>query len=465
MKNVMVLLINKFIRRYSTGKALKIFCSEMGMAYIKLAQILSMWNIDKVFTEQDRVDIQQICDECKPVSLSEVKSLLIEYYGGKPKFLRKFYTTPIGSASVSQVHKAELVTGEIVVLKIKRKDVATTIQKDMEILRWVAKWFAPLFGITNQTGLQAAINMYYEWIGCEIDFENEVQNILKYQKFANSVNGKIPGYCDIVMPRVYIEYCTPNVIVMEYVPYKTLSQRPRLNDKFIRHGFDSYIMLSFWALLHRNPVVFHGDPHLGNIYVDDNNNLGFLDMGLLFELSPQEAEDVIELFMLVFFQNAEALYLKLQKYITGSADTCKRFQKAVEQFCSDIPNKPISNYFVDLMIECLTYEIVPPSYLFKMAKAFVYLGGTEQMYASDICGYELLLPQVMQYLCQSLISSIKNSREQALRTCDAVLDADWDNAVLYGCRVLSKIKSSSNTVNSIVSLMKQRFRDYQEGTA
>lgn len=74
---------------------------------------------------------------------------------------------------------------------------------------------------------------------------------------------------------------------------------------------NSYVKLSFYALLNHLPVVFHGDPHGGNIYIDDRGNIGFLDMGLLFELSAEDMKDVQRYFFYAYFGSSDLLYCEL----------------------------------------------------------------------------------------------------------------------------------------------------------
>lgn len=125
----MRLLFDFGVRHLSKGAALRRFASDMGLAYIKFAQILAMQNIDGIFSEEDRQDIMNICDDCNPISYRKIYRVLVREYGKKnikSKF-RKISKKPIGSASISQVHRAQLSSGEQVVLKIKRDGVLKTL--------------------------------------------------------------------------------------------------------------------------------------------------------------------------------------------------------------------------------------------------------------------------------------------------------------------------------------------------
>ena len=93
----------------------------MGIAYIKLAQILAMQNYGNLFTETDRKSLSSICDFVKPIPFSNIKNLLENEYGQLDKIFKEIDEKPIGAASISQVHKGILLNGDIVAIKIKRK--------------------------------------------------------------------------------------------------------------------------------------------------------------------------------------------------------------------------------------------------------------------------------------------------------------------------------------------------------
>lgn len=330
------------IRRVSKGEAIRKFCSNMGLAYIKFAQILAMQNIEGIFTEEDRRDIMSICDDCNPLPYREIYKILVREYGVKyiSDNFKKIAKKPTGSASISQVHRVELTSGGQAVLKIKRNDVVKTLDKDIWVIRILTHRFGWIFGLHNRSASDAVFTYFTEWLLQETDFVNEIHNIKRYQEFADSVNGKVAGCVDIVLPRLYEKHCTKNVICMEYIPYKTIFHM-RNDDPCIVTAFNSYIQLSFYALLHNMPLVWHGDPHGGNVYVDKDGNIGFLDMGLLFEMTPEDARLTRELFMCAYLGLYEKLYDDLKGYLKPGQNHVA-FKDALKKYCEERPGKPMS---------------------------------------------------------------------------------------------------------------------------
>lgn len=214
IKNGLLLLFNIIIRRKSRGESLRIFCSSMGLAYIKFAQILAMQNINGIFSEQDRQDTLSVCDSVNPIGRDEISELLLQAYNGDLSFIKSFDWSPIGSASISQVHKAVLYNGDTVVIKIKRKDVYRTVVKDIKQIRILVKLFGCVFGFNNKSGSETGLYYFQKWLMEEMDFCHELRNIIRYSEFADSVNGKVPGCCEIKVPKVYPEYSNDCAIVM-----------------------------------------------------------------------------------------------------------------------------------------------------------------------------------------------------------------------------------------------------------
>lgn len=154
--------------------------------------------------------------------------------------------------------------------------------------------------------------------------------------------------------------------------------------------------LSMHALLHDMPVVWHGDPHAGNIYMDGDGNIGFLDMGLVFRMSPEDAALTRELFLCAFLGLADRLYHDLEEYLKPGQDR-GAFHAAICGYCKNRQGKPLSSFFVDMMLVCFRFDFEPPGFLFRMAKAFAALGGADMVYGSDT-GSCLVAGQVDRYL-------------------------------------------------------------------
>lgn len=430
------LIKNIAFLKKSNGEAIKIFCRNNGLAYIKLAQILATQNYGDIFTEEDRKDLEEICDDINPLPFSDIKKILETEYGNLDDMFTTIDENPIGAASISQVHKATLKDGRVVALKIKRKDITSTLEKDLKRLQiiatnyisflnkhhWVGRIvdkFIPILNLSNQVGIDKAFILYYSWILDETDFKHEVQNIKDYTNFARQVNGQIPSTVDIVIPKVYEELCGDNIIVMEYIPYKNFNH---INDEDAKvKALNSYIQLSFHAMFHGIEVCFHGDPHGGNIYLDDNGNIGFLDMGLLFKLSNEDIKLTKDFFFSAYLGDSQKLLKILTRYSSLSSEDENKLKVELVDFCSHINEKTITAYFTDMIAICLKFNISPPDFLFCMAKAFICLNGISSLSNNNVKGFELLQKQALEYLITENINNVKGLGVKLLKLSPTII--------------------------------------------
>lgn len=413
-----IMLFRKFILRRNTGSVIYAFVLKMGVVYIKMAQILAMQNYGEIFTEQDRQSLAKICDHCHPIPYRKVKKLIEREYGYKisDKF-RSIDPRPIGAASISQVHHAVLLDGREVAIKVKRQDVTRRVHSDVRQIKRLIHRFGKLTKFRNLLGSDQALNLWAEWIYQETDFNQERQNIVQYQKFIQSVNHKIQHTIQLKAPTLYPELCTDNIICMEFIHDPTINQLEanQTNKNRIREGLNGYIALSFYALLNDLPVVFHGDPHGGNIYLDKMGNTGFLDFGLTFSLSLEEAKFVRKIFLNAYAGRGDKVAATLI-----STSQCASFNR--EKFTSDIQKEvtklqqiPVAQFFVEMMNIFVYYNLSPPIIFFKMAKAFLAIYGIGVFSENLLDTKQLLSSQITSFYVERSLNDLHQICTQGLK--------------------------------------------------
>ena len=422
----------------------------MVVVYIKLAQMLATQNFGNLFTEEDRRMLSSICDDSKSINYEEIEEILNREYGEKLNDIFEVIEhEPLGSASISQVHKAILKTGEEVVIKIKREDITNSIESDIEQIRKLMYRYGRFIKFGNFSGGNHALDLYIKWIHQEIDFNHEIENIKAYQNFANSVNGGVYGTKDIKVPKVYEEYCTNNIIVMEYIKTPTINRMELTpdNKSRIMEALNSYIKSSFYALFNDKQVVFHGDPHSGNICIDEENNIYFLDMGLLCVLSEKDAQLIKKLFLTAYSGEYEKLYDMLLKF--GDLDDKQKL--SLRNFCKkyseDVKTKDITHYFVDLINACLVCEINPPDFLFSMAKAFICINGISAFSDNKLTAKDLLQEQVVEFMIKRSLEDCKGIIVDSIRLAPKVLEG----TMKYGLvKTMTKVVTDENLRNDAI---------------
>ncbi len=440
-----VALIRKFILRQNTGQVICDFAQKMGTVYIKVAQILAMQNLGNVFTETDRERLIDICDHCNPIPFSKVQEILeLEYECPLAEMFRYIDPHPLGSASISQVHRAVLQDGRVVAVKVKRRDVVRRVNRDIRQIKKIIRRFGHFAKLRNFIGSERALEYYTDWIYQETDFASEQENIVRYHEFAESVNGKVEGTKRIVVPKVYRNLSTDNVIVMEYIDCPTVNQLSLTpeNKTRISEAVNSYLRLSFYALLNGLPVVFHGDPHGGNIYLDATGNVGFLDMGLIFEFDGEDSKFIQDLFIYSYMNKPDELLdilLERCEYQTVDREV---LLTEIKRELKKLHHIPVSQFFVEMIGIFTQHNVAPPVILFQMAKAFVALFGINNVIANHVDADQLLASQITEFYVR--------------RAADGIQKALWGWGAVFA-ELASRIWSGELTVPTLEDLISSDF--------
>ena len=260
---------------------------RLGSVFIKFGQMLALRPdfIPPVFCDE----LYSLLDNVPPFDSTLAMTILKRELGNNFYKILEFEPTPLASASFAQVHKAKLKNGDILAVKIQRPNVTILVQKDLEILRFLAKSFDILFRPANP--LIRIVDEFESWTQDELDYAKEAGNIEKFNTVAELVGDGIRG------PRVYAELCTSKILTMEYIGGFSLMQiiilvKQNKRNKLKEIGFDGKTIINklIRNILETSHVhgFFHADPHPANIIYTPDGELVFIDFGIVGSLSKKE---------------------------------------------------------------------------------------------------------------------------------------------------------------------------------
>lgn len=261
-----------------TPQKLRQLLEALGPTFVKVGQILSM-----------RPDIlpQEYCDElaklrtdAEPMPYNEVVATVEEEYG-RPlaSVFAEFDVRPLGSASVAQVHRARLLTGEDVAVKVQRPGVQKTMASDIDILRQLCRHLKFLWrgGVMD---LNQMVEEFWNAFVQETDFLVEARNLQEFK----ALNERCV-YIDCPAP--YMAFCTEHIVVMDYVEGISLEHPKEL----IAAGYDldeiGIKLVDNYATQVLDDGFFHADPHPGNIIVS-GRKIVYIDLGMTGRLSAHD---------------------------------------------------------------------------------------------------------------------------------------------------------------------------------
>lgn len=248
--------------------------SKLGPMYIKLGQIMS-----------SRYDLlpKEYCDalsnlraKVTPMSFEEVSEILNEEYGDTGNIFQSISKTCIGSASIAQVHKAKLKSGEDVVIKVQRKNVYETMSMDVKLLKKAIR-LLHLNLIIKTINLANIIDEIYYTAKEEMNFQIEANHLEEFKD--NNID---IAYVDV--PKVYNNLVTKKVLVMENIEGINLDDK----EKLMSQGYDieeiGLKLANNYIKQALDDGFFHADPHPDNIFIR-NGKIVFLDLGMMGRIS------------------------------------------------------------------------------------------------------------------------------------------------------------------------------------
>ena len=250
---------------------LKLVLEELGPTFVKIGQILS--TRPDILPMEYILELQKLQDDVKPGEFNIMKDVIEAELGNSiENIFMEFDTTPIASASLSEVYLAKLNNGDQVVVKVQRPRVKEKMMADIQIL----KKLAPVINFTTTGDIVDMLQVVEELQMAtekELDFIEEMNNILKFSK--NNENVKF-----IKSPRVYSEYCSDKILVMEYISGIKIDNIKKLKAS----GYDVEDMATKLTYNYFKQIFedgfFHADPHPGNILIHENT-IAYIDFGLM----------------------------------------------------------------------------------------------------------------------------------------------------------------------------------------
>lgn len=282
---------------------------QLGPVFIKLGQLLA--------TRPDLIP-QDFCDEFKklqdavpPLPYSEIEQTLKDNFKQPIKnIFLDFDENPIAAASIAQVHKATLITGEKVVVKLQRPHITQVIHEDISVMRYFAHILEKYIQEAQAFSPKEIVNEFSRSIELETNFIVE----------ANNINKMAQNFCDdpsVKFPIIYEEFLGEKVLVMENIQGTRFSSSHSLPEDFDQEKMIQVILNSYLKMVFIDGY-FHGDLHAGNMFLLPKNRLGLIDFGIVGRLNPKERSSIRNMLLALALEDYEALayeYSDISPYV------------------------------------------------------------------------------------------------------------------------------------------------------
>lgn len=280
LKEMTEVLKKHGITRGVTPEKLRLILEDLGPTYIKLGQIMSLHSdiLPKRYCEE----LMRLHSEVTPMPFEQVKEVIEESYGfGWDEVFSSIEEVPLGSASIAQVHRAVLKSGEQVVVKVQRKGIYEIMARDIGLLHKAVKLVPPV-SLKDMVDLDMVLDELWMVTQEEMNFLSEASNM---EEFAR----KNQGIVFVETPRLYREYTTPHVLVMEYIEGFAVDDKKHL----LENGYDlneiGTKLVDHYIKQVMEDGFFHADPHPGNVRIREGK-IVWIDMGMMGRLTERDQE-------------------------------------------------------------------------------------------------------------------------------------------------------------------------------
>ena len=378
---------------------IRLTLTELGPTFIKLGQLMS--------TRPDVVGVA-LADELKqlqtatPADTPEQIRQTVETELGQPieDLFDDFELTPIASASIGQVHKARLKTGERVVVKVQHANIEKTVNEDLEVLKGLAQlaegrdYLKPYRPVANTAEMARTLRR-------ELDFGREERNLHQF----NLLFQDDPTIC---IPHAYTELSTARVLTMSIIDGLPIADPLTLDaaginrEEVARRGADIYLQMIF---IHG---FYHADPHPGNILILPGDVIGLIDFGMVGRIEERLREDIEEM-LLAIVQHDVPMLTRIIKRIGQTPPNLDESSLAndVADFVGNYSTQSLDQFdlsgaLLDMVEIIRRYRIMLSPQVAMLIKVLVTLEGTTKLLSPSFSLMEVMQPFQKQMFLRRL---------------------------------------------------------------
>lgn len=392
-------------RQEELPRCLRRILEDLGPTFIKLGQLLS--------TRPDLVPIEwakelaKLQDKVEPFGPEKVREQVRFYFGLPPEqVFASFDYEPVAAASIAQVHRARLPNGVEVAVKIQRPGLRKLVEQDLSILRaWVPILRQGYLGrILN---LEEVVQVFARQIGHELDFSREAVTMAAFRRILTLE--------DVVVPRVYWDYCRQGVLTMDFI------EGCRINDEDALAGLD--VDRCYLARLVLRAVLvpffqdgfFHADPHPGNVLFLPGPRVALLDFGIVGRLDRDFRHEIARLMIALARRDVERL-LEIALSLGVPTRPINRdrlyedmahLMEKVNSLGPAVTMAQLVNGMVEISLE---HGLRMPGAFFTLGKAVVAAEGLARRLDPELNIMEVAAPTALEFLGEEVRPQIETEK-------------------------------------------------------
>ena len=408
---------NRQVFETTRWERVRLIIEELGPTFIKLAQAMS-----------NRADLlpQALIDEFEklqsnvPPFETALARQIIEEELGRPitEVFSEFDDVTLGSASIGQVHRARLLTGEEVVVKVQRPGVREKVRSDLALLHELVRLTASFLQKQGLANPQDVVDAFERSMSKELDYTAEARSMEQFRKL-------YAEYTTFYVPKPFREFSTERILVIEFMSGCKITDKAQLlawnlsPETVAETGMDVYLTQIFEF------GVFHADPHPGNVLVQPDGTVVLIDFGMVGRLTKQQKYAFAGVFIGMARQDARSMALNFRRLaLTAEIPDMRAFEADLSQLIEDFATLDVKEMSMNDLADSLqtviyNYKLQVPGAVFLILRALVILEGIGKVLHPNFNTFEFVRPYGAkiireQYSRENLLSEAEYTGTQLL---------------------------------------------------
>ncbi len=431
----------KAVTKYSKWAKMRLVCEELGPTFVKFGQILS--NRPDLVPLALTFELEKLQDNVPPMSELLAKEVVETELKDKVETLFAWFEPiPFASASMAQVHKVTLHSGERIALKIQRAGIYDVITEDLKVMYKIAHVLEKRIPSIKSFDPIGLVKNFENSILKELDFIHESINV---QRFYNNLKNDETLEQFAHAPKVYQKYTTSKVLALEFISGIKIDRILDLKEK----KYDTDVIARRLAISYFKQIFeygfFHADPHPGNLLVLPNSHICYLDFGMMGSMLPRDISIFGRLFIAITNKDIKKIIKALQQLsnnapITNMRDLEFDINEFLEKYyVRDIHDNEMSTILLELKDIIIAHGLKVPTYFFLFARSLVTIEGVIEKLDPNLEQFEIVKPY------------LKKSASQKY------------NPIIIGKKVANSLLELTNYMEEFPSDLKNAIRKINSG--
>jgi len=396
------------IMRATWEERVRMVFEDLGPTFVKLGQIMA--------TRPDLIpmslvlELRKLQDNVPPFAFEEVRRTIEEDTGTTlAELFASFDEAPLAAASIAQVHRATLKSGEHVVVKVQRPHLKETIETDLAILRIIALQLDARVPEVRQFNVLAAVDEFSRSLKREIDFRNELWNLERYRKnFAQDPT--------LHVPVTYPKLCSVRFITMEFIAGVKVTDLDALH----RIGVDPGLIARNGTQIVLDSIFkygfFHADPHPGNFFVLPGGTIALIDFGMMGSVDKQRMDELLTFLVSILLNDTEMMVNLFLELGLIDEDTDVRALRGevsgvIERYYGQSLDQIDIGAFIAQVFEVVVrHHVWLPGDLLLVAKSITTMEGIAQEILPSFNPIEMMRPYLVTLYVKRTLDPLEHSK-------------------------------------------------------